>query len=166
LLKTEVAFATDADPFTLVNHLPLLIPIDRVDALEFTFKGKRVALALERPVLQAGTAEGGGKAGDKVAYRLDGKAIDEPTFKNIYQWIIGIALEGWNPKVAVSGRRPEEATVTFHLNGGLPPRHYAFFPFDDDFYALSYEGEAEFLVTKAQVARVAGRIAETLGGRP
>jgi hypothetical protein len=167
LLKTDLAFVFKADAFQLINHLPLLIPIEKVSALEFRYKDLSLDFKLERRELPpAGDAKPGEAQGFVTTYRLGNRTIAEATFRNIYQWIVGIAIEGPNPKAIDALRLPKEATVVFHLNAGLPPRSFGFVPVSDDFYALAYDGDAEFLVTKSQMERLSRRISEALGAGP
>ncbi|MFZ4615471.1 MAG: DUF4340 domain-containing protein, partial [Rectinemataceae bacterium] len=167
LLKTDLAFVYKADAFQLINHLPLLIPIEKVSALEFRYKDLGLDFKLDRRELPpAKDAKSGSSKNYATSYRLGDRTIAEATFRNIYQWIVGIAIEGANPKAIDAPRLPKEATVVFHLNAGLSPRSFGFVPVSDDFYALAYDGDAEFLVTKSQMEGLSRRISQALGAGP
>jgi hypothetical protein len=162
--KSAIDFAAKADPFGLAIHVPLLVPIDRVDKLSFRVKDRTFFCEIRKTELPPGRDA---KQGDKIKYEttyiVNGKIVEGETFrKNIYQSVIGIALEGANPVRLDVRKLPIEAAVTFWQGGGRKPRSFNFVAANSDFYALSSEGDAEFLITKSQVDAVADRIEATL----
>jgi hypothetical protein len=164
--KSAIDFALKADPLRLVNRLPLLIPIDHVDRLSFRMKEKTFQLDIERRELPLASGAGeGGKPVIGTGYFANRRPLDEATFKEIYRRVISIAIEGINPR-GPGDPTPSgiEATATFWPKGGLPGRTFDFVPFDSDYYALYFEGDSEFLVTKQQVKKVTDRLEAALGG--
>ncbi len=157
--KASVDFAVKADAFALANHLPLLVPIDRVEKLSFRAGDKTFLCEIKRKELpRAADAKSGDKAEYEATYTVNGGAIDEGAFKRIYQTVIGITFEGANPKALDAKSMKVEATVTFWQSGGRPTRNFEFVSANSDFYALLFEGDAEFLITKSQVKDAVTRL--------
>jgi hypothetical protein len=161
--KSDIDFALKADAFKLVNRLPLLVRIDDVDRLSFRV-GDRAYLCelLRKELPRAKDAKAGDKPEYGTTYVVNGKAIEEGAFKRIYQAIIGIALEGVNPGVLATRNLKIEAQVVFWRSGGRPPRRFDFVSANSDFFALSLEGDAEFLVTKSRMREAANRVGAEL----
>jgi hypothetical protein len=159
--RASIDFALKAEPFKLVNHLPLLVPMDNVDKISLKTAEKSYLFDLKRKQLPA--AQGAVPGAEKPLYEtsclLNGVALGEDSFKQIYQTLIGIAVEAANPKALNAKALSRAATVTFQLKGGKQ-RSFDFVSASSDFYALVFDGDAEFLVTKSQLNAVIARLEE------
>jgi hypothetical protein len=81
--------------------------------------------------------------------------VDEDLFKDLYQWAIGLQfdaeIEG-NTAIRTSGE--PVATITYELNNGQGDRSVSFMPYNASYVAVSRDGEAEFIMSRAKTERM------------
>jgi hypothetical protein len=112
------------------------------------------------------TAKKADKAGDPdlvvATYAVDGKSVEEETFKNLYQAVIGLQIEG-----EVTHAVPDRPAVTvlYTLNKGLAKTvTIDFAPYNRDFYAIFVNGANAFALTNGQVGRMLEKLDRVLKG--
>jgi len=91
------------------------------------------------------------REGEEVSYKLDGNPVAEEDFKEFYQELIGLELDGAVKKEV--GKNPE-VTFTFHRNESPETISVAYIPYDENYYAVSIDGKAQFYIRKSKVADV------------
>jgi hypothetical protein len=144
-------------PFDLIDRFVFIPSIDDVDRLDITAGGRTRALTITRAVKKA---EKAGEEDETVsAYTVDGRTVEEDSFKKFYQALIGLSVEGETTRPA-SGQ--PEAAVRFTLNrGGVLQALVTYVPYDRDFDAVLVNGKGAFGVSKLQVSAMLSKL-ETL----
>ena len=128
--------------------------IDDVDTIEITGKSLSHTLAIARVTKKA--EKKGQEDTVQDTYTVDGKTVEEGSFKAFYQQLVGMQLEGETKK-----KVPEvpDVTVRFHLNKG-PSRvaTITYAPYDRDFDAVFVDGKSNFALTKLQLATTLSKL--------
>jgi hypothetical protein len=144
-------------PFELVDKFVLILNIELVDAIEIEHPGGSNRLTIERT----------GSGDDLVeAFAVDGAAIEDKPFRELYQLIIGLLADAELPaadQAAMLAADPE-VRITYLMNS--PPDSQmsaALVPYDRQFFAAIRDRTAEFMVSRAQVARLLDGLASHTG---
>ena len=144
-------------PFELVDKFVLILNIELVDAIEIEHPGGTNRLTIERT----------GSGDDLVeAFAVDGAAIEDKPFRELYQLIIGLLADAELPaadQAAMLAADPE-VRITYLMNS--PPDSQmsaALVPYDRQFFAAIRDRTAEFMVSRAQVARLLDGLASHTG---
>jgi hypothetical protein len=130
-----------------VDRLVSLVNIEALDQLTIESNGNKDVFNLSRTTKKAE------KAGEKdevvTTYKMNGKDVEEDTFKKFYQQVIGISVDAENEK-KITGK--PDLKVTFTLNKGQKKEVIMeYIPFNADFYGAVRDGKSEFVVSKAQI---------------
>ena len=156
-MKASRAGVLDLDPFTLVDKFVLILNIESVDAIEIYHRGGTNLLTIERT----------GSGDDLVeSFAVDGAAIEDKPFRELYQLIIGLLGDAALPRedqAAVVEADPE-VRITYRMNTPDETQSVALVPYDRQFFGAVREGTAEFMVSRAQVARLLDGLAAHTGG--
>lgn len=143
-LSSDDLYFLDTKPFDLVEKFAFIVNIDNVDKIILSGLGSNHTMAIARKIEKSTTKD------FEANYQIDGKKVDEQSFKTIYQSLIGLTVESEcpiKPKNSV-----QELRMTFYLNKGSQREiHVDYVPYDYDFYAVFRGGKAEFLISKDQV---------------
>ena len=127
-------------PFSLLDKLALLLNIDSVDQLLITGGEKNLAADLR------------GAADDRIFF-LNGRKVEDSSFRNFYQSVIGLVMDAEYPKD--SAPNPEDqAGISIEYRLNTPPGELAsiwLLPYNRDFYALRQGGATEFLISRNQI---------------
>lgn len=147
----------DLQPFELVDKFVLILNIESVDAIEIEHPGGGSRLTIERT-----------GAGDELVetFAIDGAAVEDKPFRELYQLIIGLLADAELPaadRAAMLAAAPE-VRVTYLMNSPPDSRMaVALVPYDRQFFAAVRAGTAEFMVSRAQVARLLDGLASHTG---
>ena len=156
-MQRSRAGVLDLDPFALVDKFVLILNIDTVDAIEIDHPGGRYLLTIERT----------GSGDDVVeSFALDGAAMEDKPFRELYQLVIGLLGDAAVPpedQAAVLGAQPE-VRITYRMNTPDERQSVSLVSYDRQFYAVVRQGAAEFMVSRAQVARLLDGLAAHAGG--
>ncbi|HHW70184.1 MAG TPA: hypothetical protein GX392_02415, partial [Clostridiales bacterium] len=145
--KSKLEFM-DIKPFELVEKFAYIVNIDDVDKIVVEGGGKSHTLTLTRTIQEA---EGEEDEEDEVitTYKVDGKEVEEDSFKKYYQSLIGLIVDAENNE---EPNADPEVKTTFFLNKGKEREvHVDYVPYDKDFYLVVRNGKAEFLISQKQV---------------
>ncbi len=156
--KSRISFM-DSQPFDLIERFAFIPNIDDVDRLEIAADGKTRVLTLTRTVKKA--EAGAAKTEDETitTYAVDGKPVEESSFKKFYETLISLSVEG-ETQHPVSGA--PEVTTRFFLNKGpLREAVIAYVPYNRDFDAVFVNGKGAFALTKLQLQKMVSKL-ETL----
>jgi hypothetical protein len=130
-------------PFTLVDKFALILSIDTVDRFEVSGDGRILMAEIQ------------GK-GDEAVFTLDGKKTEDKPFRQFYQAVIGLLTDAeYSGEPSPNSQSPAAGgavTIRYWLN--TPPGREAaisLIPYNRDFYVLSQNGTAEFLISRTQV---------------
>jgi hypothetical protein len=147
--SAALTFAMDASPFALLSKLPMLIPIDSVDTITVDHAGRQHSLSIERgPPHETAGAERG------ESFFANGRPMEDKLFRQAYQALIGLALEGELPaSLRNSIAREPALTITFKRNAGRATAVYRLFNVSRDFMAFQYDSELWFAISVSQVER-------------
>ncbi len=144
--KSKLEFM-DVQPFELVEKFAYIVNIDDVDKVLVEGDGKSHTLTLTRTTQEAEEED----EEDEVitTYKVDGKEVEEDSFKVYYQSLIGLIVDAEN------NQEPDaepEVKTTFFLNKGEEREvHVDYVPYDNDFYLVVRGGKAEFVISQKQV---------------
>ena len=146
--KRSRARILDLRPFELVDKFVLILNIELVDAIEIEHPGGVNRLTIERT----------GSGDDLVeTFAIDGAAIEDKPFRQLYQLIIGLLADAELPaadQAAMLAGAPE-VRITYLMNSPPDSRmSAALVPYDRQFFAAIRDDTAEFMVSRAQVARL------------
>ena len=155
--KRSRARILDLRPFDLVDKFVLILNIERVDAIEIEHPGGVNRLTIERT----------GSGDDLVeTFAIDGAAIEDKPFRQLYQLIIGLLADAELPaadREAMLAAAPE-VRITYLMNSPPDSRMAAaLVPYDRQFFAAIRDDTAEFMVSRAQVARLLDGLAAHTG---
>ena len=130
--------------FPLIDKFALLMHIDKVDHLSIT--------GGERPL----SADFQGK-GDDAIFFLDGKQVQDKSFRTWYQAVIGLLSDAEYPGPTQNPEGDGNRIIAIDFQLNTPPGEQAsitLIPYNRDFYALLQEGTMEFLISRNQVRRI------------
>ena len=146
-MKRSRAGVLDLEPFALVDKFVLILNIESVDAVAIDHPGGTSLLAIERT----------GSGDDLVeSFAIDGAAMEDKPFRELYQLVIGLLGDAALPRedqAAALAAQPE-VRITYRMNTPDETQSVALVPYDRQFYAAVRAGAAEFMVSRAQVARL------------
>jgi hypothetical protein len=158
-MKRSRAGVIDLQPFALVDKFVLILNIEKVDAIEIVHPGGTNLLSIERT----------GSGDDLVeSFAIDGAAMEDKPFRELYQLVIGLLGDAELPPAeqsAVLAAQPE-VRITYRMNTPGGDQSVALVPYDRQFYAAVREGAAEFMVARAQVARLLDGLAAHAAAAP
>lgn len=146
----------DVEPYDTISPFALIVNIDLIDTFvvetaDQTFTGRIERTPADDPETEEEEFD--------EAYFLNGEQIDEDTFKDLYQWVIGLQLDAEIevaniPTTDELASREPIVTVTYNLNNDMGPLDVSFVPQNANFAAVVREGRAEFLIARAKLQRL------------
>lgn len=146
----------DVDPYDTISPFALIINIDLVDTFvvetgEETFTGRIERTPADDPETEEEEFD--------ETYFLNGEQIDEDTFKDLYQWVIGLQLDAEIDSASIPttdelASREPIVSITYNLNNEMEPLNVSFVPENENFAAVVREGRAEFLIARAKLDRL------------
>jgi hypothetical protein len=147
--------------FDLVDRFAFIPNIDDVDRLEITAGGATNVLSLARTEKPA---QKEGDAADEPAteYRVDGKTVEEGSFKEFYHTVIALMVEG-EVRSPPSGK-PEVRTRYLLNKGAVRDVTVSYVPYDRDFYAVFVGDACDFAISKTQLDAMRAALARLLAG--
>jgi hypothetical protein len=139
-LRKDELDVLQATSFQLMEKLAFIVPIGLVDRIRLEYDNMAYGFDLIR--LGQGQEP-------PVIYLMDGTQVEEKHFKRLYQSFIGLTVEG-QLREPVTGK--PEVELIYTLNGGkLQAVRLSFLPYNQDFYALLFNGAGEFLISRQQL---------------
>lgn len=146
--KSKLEFM-DIKPFELVEKFAYIVNIDDVDKIVVEGGGKSHTLTLTRTIQEAEGEDEDEEDEVITTYKVDGKEVEEDSFKKYYQSLIGLIVDAENNE---EPNADPEVKTTFFLNKGKEREvHVDYVPYDKDFYLVVRNGKAEFLISQKQV---------------
>jgi len=154
----DIRPAIGIKPFALVDKFPLIVGIDKVDSFVVKGRGRTLTGEIKREKTKVTSKDKDGKDvtkdETKEAYFLDGKEVEEKSFKDFFQSCIGRLADSERPAGPLKTRTPEVA-IEYRLNSPAGKSlSLRLVPDVRDFYASLLDGTADFLISKAQVDRI------------
>ncbi len=159
-ISSNDLFFLDTKAFDLVEKFAFIVNIDDVDKIVLSGLGSNHNLAIARQKKKATTDD---SPEFEATYQINGKKVEEQSFKTIYQSLIGLMVES-ECEVKPKSTTPD-LRMTFYLNKG-PQReiHIDYVPYDYDFYAVYRGGKGEFLISKDQVKAMLRQLEDLIKG--
>jgi hypothetical protein len=135
----------DLNAFDLLNKTVFMPFIETVDDITIEQKDKKDVITLTK---ESGQTE--------VNYKINEKVVGKDDFQQFYQLLIGLSSDSENDK---SLQNNPEVKIVYTLNTGTDKtKTLSFVVYNQDFYALFMNGKAEFLVAKAKVQNMLGKL--------
>jgi hypothetical protein len=132
--------------FDLIFKFAYIENIDYMDKIVIEGNGKTHELTLLRGAKEDEEDE------VEETFFVNGKEVEDESFRKFYQVLIGLLLEGENDKKL---KEEPEVRTTFYLNKANEPKVIiSYVPYNPDFYAVFLNGEAEFLINRDQVQKM------------
>lgn len=145
--------------YSIVSSFALILNIDQVARFTVEAGDERYTASIEREWPES--AEDDEEAEPIETFFLEGEEVDEDTFRDLYQWAIGLLFDAEAPQKPAYTN--PAVTITYELvEGGS--RSVEFVPYDTNFYAVFRDGVSEFLISRTKVTRMVdayARVAET-----
>ena len=152
-------FTTTA--FSLLTKAFALENIDNVDKIVFDGLGTHNEAVLTRTTQKA--TKTGESDTETTDYKINGKEINENSFKALYQTIISFSADAEIDKTVA--QKPEY-TMTYYLNSGdVKQLTYEFCPYDNNFDAVFINGKADILISRNQITKLISAISTTSIGK-
>ncbi|MFW6261686.1 MAG: DUF4340 domain-containing protein [Spirochaetota bacterium] len=146
----------DVEPYDTISPFALIVNIDLIETFvvetgDETFTGRIERTPADDPETEEEEFD--------EAYFLNGEQIDEDTFKDLYQWAIGLQLDAEIdaaniPTTDELAAREPIVSITYNLNNDMEPLNVSFVPENENFAAVVREGRAEFLIARAKLDRL------------
>ena len=124
-----------------------MVAVSEVDSIALVRDGEQHEMVIDR-------------TNGETSYSLDGARQDEESFLAIYREIIGLLIDRYSPQALPT--EPVEASFEYHLTDGTVWT-LAFAEYDDEYYAVVREGEANFLIARSKVEAVFMHLATPSG---
>ena len=149
-------------PFDLVEKFVLLAFIDRVKQVRIEAGGKEYTLTIERVEKPQAKKRKGEEEESAAVYRVNGRETEEEAFKKLYQEVIGLRFDAENDRKQVAGE--PEVMVSFVFDtSDRQVISYGFFPYDKDFYVVTRDGTADFLIARNRVEKMLAAVRAQAG---
>ncbi|HVP17584.1 MAG TPA: DUF4340 domain-containing protein [Spirochaetia bacterium] len=137
-------------PWDIVDKFVFIPNIDDVDRIDISSEGASHSLAIARVTKKAEKA--GEKATVEATYSVDGKTVEEDSFKAFYQQLVGMQVEG---EAARKVPETPDVTVRFFLNKGLSrTATITYARYDRDFDAVFLNGKNDFAIGRQQLTKM------------
>lgn len=140
-------------PFALVEKFILLAFIDRVEQVLIEDGQEEYSLTIERiekPEAKRGKGE---EEASEAVYRVNGRETEEEAFKKLYQEVIGLRVDAENDRQLVAGEPEIRVSFVFDTSD-RQMISYGFLPYNKDFYAVTRDGTADFLIARSRVEKM------------
>ena len=144
----------------IVDKFVFIPNIDDVDKMEISSGGVTHSLVITRVTKKAEKKDE--KDTVQATYTVDGKTVEEDSFKAFYQQVVGMQVEGETRKQV-----PEkpDVTVRFFLNKGpTKAATIVYAPYNRDFDAIFIDGRSEFALTRQQLTTTLTKLDELAKG--
>lgn len=139
------------DKFDLLNKFVAIVNILSVKRIDVTMPDGKHQYDIET---QKTTDENGNES-NVQKFTVDGRILNEEegdTFKDLYQGLIGITIEGIMPKDAQYEQSSPALEIKFSRDKSLyEDLDVVYYEYTDSYYAVSVNGETSFYVDKRDV---------------
>ena len=148
-ISKDVMKKLNIEPFSVATKFSYIVNIDTVDKLVIEGKGRTHTITFTRTLSKK--AEKAGASDEySTVYKIDDKAIEEETFKNFYQTVVGLTLDS---EINKTVDEKASYTTTFYLNtGDKKPVTVKYSEYDADFYATFIDGKSNFIISKEKLS--------------
>ncbi|MFW5788593.1 MAG: DUF4340 domain-containing protein [Spirochaetota bacterium] len=146
----------DVRAYDTISPFALIVNIDLLDTFvvetgDQTFTGRIERTPVDDPETEEEEFD--------EAYFLNDRQIDEDTFKDLYQWAIGLQLDAEIaadeiPTTDELAAREPIVSITYNLTDDHGPLSVSFVPQNANFAAVVRDGRAEFLIARTKLRRL------------
>lgn len=149
--------------YKLMDKMIILVNIPSALGVKFEGLGQSVNMGIEQvPDIDSKgevRKDSNGKTMYTQKFTLDGKELADEQARAFYQLCIGLPTHSEiDPARKPADSVAPVATVTYTRNEEPKEIKVEFLPYDQDFYAVRYNGSVDFLIRKAKVQEVADAI--------
>jgi Domain of unknown function (DUF4340) len=144
----------------LVDKFVFIPNIDDVDRMEISSGGVSHNLVITRVTKKAEKKDE--KDTVTATYTVDGKTVEEGSFKAFYQQVVGMQMEG---EIARQVPEKPDVTVRFFMNKGASKVvTIVYAPYNRDFDAIFVDGRSHFALSRLQVTTMLTKLDELAKG--
>jgi len=146
-------------PFDLISKLIYIVGIKEVDKIEVEGLDQKYEITIDREVIKSQKEP---EEDEEVeTFKIDGKEIEDDTFRKVYQSIIGVigdfeVLEDFGDK-----ETSDKVTIKYYLSDGTQ-KEIVYVPYNDNFYATKIENDVYFACAKNQIDYLFTKIKESV----
>ncbi|MGI5876973.1 MAG: DUF4340 domain-containing protein [Christensenellales bacterium] len=167
-IGTNKLKAIDVNPFAITDKLLSLIFVSNVDEMHFSGLGDRFDVQIrqvERKDEKGETKlDANGKPITDSEYTMDGKPINASAGSQLYQACLGVRLHSPLSEEFTPAGAPA-ATLTYDLKlTGIKRYEFKFYDYKKDYYAVSINGEINFIVLKEEVQNIVTVLGQVRSG--
>lgn len=146
----------NVDAFQAMASYIRIPMIDSVNRIDITIEGKLHIMEIQRETTQNDKGE------EKVnaSYYYNGNAVEEKTFKGVYQAMISAQ---YDTKIIgeVTGAESEPfMTITYYIDEDEKTLTTSYLPYDDSFYMIDTGYPIRFFADKRKIDEIATRVIE------
>jgi len=131
-------------PYEAISAFALIVGIDLVDRFVLETPTESFEGRIEREPAEDPDED------PTETFFINGVQIDEDLFRDLYQYSIGLLVDGEAEAPQYSNF---VARIPYFLNEGSQPLSVEFVPYDSNYLAVYREGRSEFLISRAKVER-------------
>jgi hypothetical protein len=144
----------------IVDKFVFIPNIDDVDRMEISSGGTSHTLAITRVTKKA--EKKGEQDTVTATYTVDGRTVEEGSFKAFYQQVVGTQVEG---EIQRQVPKKPDVTVKFFMNKG-PSKvvTIVYAPYNRDFDAIFMDGKSQFALSRLQLTTMLTKLDELAKG--
>jgi hypothetical protein len=158
--KSSLSFM-ETKPFSVIEKFVYLGNIDDMERIDIESPRGTHVITMTRTVKKA---QAEGEEDETITtFTVDGKNIEDKSFRDFYQILIGTQVEG---ELEGKPTRNPAATFRFTRNKGDRLVTIRYYPYDQDFYGVTMGSKIEFVVSKSQLAKTFDALDMLLKGEP
>ncbi len=136
----------DADYLDVSSNLAMLEKIDNVKSVHLFYDNKNHIMSIDR-------------SSDEESYKIGNLNVEEDVFKDLYQKIIGVTVEG---EVENPGSGQHLCSVTFNYIDDLGSKTIDYYTYEDRFASIIINGELKFFTSRDKVQKIIDGVNEII----
>ena len=172
LFAISTSYLEFAEDFQVTHYLDVftnIISISEVDRVDIHGGATARVMTIERQEQyeEDGTLKtlANGSPDYLETFFLDGKEVQEDAFKDAYQTIIGVTIEGLVEQEKVDESQEPVLSVTYTFNNGTEPLTIDYLPYDINNYCVRREGSVDLVCKKDPVDAILPTLEDLAAGR-
>ena len=152
----DVDAMLQVDAFSILSTFISIYNIETVDRIDIDISGKPYTMEIKREV----TTDSEGNEETKASYYYNGKEVEEDTFKDVYQVMIGAKFDTQLKEEVSLKELDPILTISYHLEDSDKTYTSKYYPYDESFYITDNGGPIIFKADKRRIDQIIKTIEE------
>ncbi|WP_276929864.1 DUF4340 domain-containing protein [Herbinix luporum] len=152
----DVDAMLQVDAFSILSTFISIYNIETVDRIDIDISGKPYTMEIKREV----TTDSEGNEETKASYYYNGKEVEEDTFKDVYQVMIGAKFDTQLKEEVSLKELDPILTISYHLEDSDKTYTSKYYPYDESFYIADNGGPIIFKADKRRIDQIIKTIEE------